>query len=577
MVFFWKFHRAYKIRIIFFIFFSIFIGLHGLINSYFTKNILDYLSIYENNPLLIERILWSSVFVVLNFKSYNLSWRIINYINLKTAPEIKNNIINYTFNYVHRQTAYFFQDNLSGSVSSNIHILVDNIERVSSIISVRIIRGAVQLVSALFSMYFIHPIFSISLLIWAIIFIFTSYFFSKKAKIFSYDYSKSQSCILGKIVDSIANFLNVRIFSRINFETVYLQRSLNFMKEKFYRKEWFLIKFYFIQGLSITCLIGLMLYFLIQLKINNRVTIGEFTFILGLCFYVTENVWDFTEQITQVNDALGRCNQSLKSLFSPIEIQDKENANSLMIQEGKIVFDKISFNYRGENSLFNNESIVIEPGQKIGIIGLSGSGKSTLVNLLLRLYEVTSGKIMIDGQDIRNVTQRSLHANIGVIPQETSLFHRSLMENIRYGRIDASDDEVIEAAKYANIHEFICKLPQKYRSVVGEQGVKLSGGQRQRIAIARILLKNSPILILDESTCQLDSITEKTIKKTLTEVMLRKTAIVIAHRLSTLKHMDRILVFKEGKIIEDGTHLELLSQGEMYQALWAAQIGDFFE
>lgn len=577
MVFFWKFHKAYKIRIIFFIFFSIFIGLHGLINSYFTKNILDYLSIYENNPLLIERILWSAVFVVLNFKSYNLSWRIINYINLKTAPEIKNNIINYTFNYVHRQTAYFFQDNLSGSVSSNIHILVDNIERVSSIISVRIIRGAVQLVSALFSMYFIHPIFSISLLTWAIIFIFTSYFFSKKAKIFSYDYSKSQSCILGKIVDSIANFLNVRIFSRINFETVYLQCSLNFMKEKFYRKEWFLIKFYFIQGLSITCLIGLMLYFLIQLKINNRVTIGEFTFILGLCFYVTENVWDFTEQITQVNDALGRCNQSLKSLFSPIEIQDKENANSLMIQEGKIVFDKISFNYRGENSLFNNESIVIEPGQKIGIIGLSGSGKSTLVNLLLRLYEVTSGKIMIDGQDIRNVTQRSLHANIGVIPQETSLFHRSLMENIRYGRIDASDDEVIEAAKYANIHEFICKLPQKYRSVVGEQGVKLSGGQRQRIAIARILLKNSPILILDESTCQLDSITEKTIKKTLTEVMLRKTAIVIAHRLSTLKHMDRILVFKEGKIIEDGTHLELLSQGEMYQALWAAQIGDFFE
>lgn len=175
--FFWKFHKAYKIRIIFFIFFSIFIGLHGLINSYFTKNILDYLSIYENNPLLIERILWSAVFVVLNFKSYNLSWRIINYINLKTAPEIKNNIINYTFNYVHRQTAYFFQDNLSGSVSSNIHILVDNIERVSSIISVRIIRGAVQLVSALFSMYFIHPIFSISLLTWAIIFIFTSYFF----------------------------------------------------------------------------------------------------------------------------------------------------------------------------------------------------------------------------------------------------------------------------------------------------------------------------------------------------------------------------------------------------------------
>lgn len=574
-VFFWKFYKVYKIRIIFFTFFSAFIGLHGLINSFFTKNILDCLSIYENNHLLMENILWPAVFIVLNFKAYNLSWRVINYINLKTAPAIKNNIIIYTFSYVHRQSSYFFQDNFSGSVSSNINILADNMERIASIILVRVIRGSIQLISALFSMYFIHPIFSISLLTWAIIFIFTSYVFSKKIKKISYDYAQSQSYVLGKIVDSISNFLNIIIFSQINFETLYLQHYLNIMKEKFRKKEWFLIKFYFLQGLSITCLIGLIIYFLIKLKINNQITIGEFAFILGLCFYITENIWDFTEQITQVNDALGRCSQSLKSLFSPIDIQDRKNATSLTVHEGKIVFDRVSFNYKGENEIFKNKSIVIEPGQKVGLIGFSGSGKSTFVNLLLRLYEVTSGRILIDGKNIRNVTQSSLHASIGIIPQEPSLFHRSLMENIRYGRIDASDDEVIEAAKYANIHEFICRLPQGYRSMVGERGVKLSGGQRQRIAIARIILKNAPILILDESTCQLDSITEKITKKILTEVMLRKTAIVIAHRLSTLRNMDRILVFKEGKIVEDGTHLELLSTGEMYQALWDAQVGEF--
>ncbi|MDG7052549.1 MAG: ATP-binding cassette domain-containing protein [Wolbachia endosymbiont of Alcedoecus sp.] len=190
---------------------------------------------------------------------------------------------------------------------------------------------------------------------------------------------------------------------------------------------------------------------------------------------------------------------------------------------------------------------MIESGQKVGLVGYSGGGKSTFVNLVLRLYDVKSGKISIDGQDIRNVTQDSLHRNIGMIPQDPSLFHRTLMENIRYGKADASDDEVIETAKRAHAHEFISKLPQGYESLVGERGVKLSGGQRQRIAIARAILKNAPILILDEATSQLNSVTESDIQKSLWELMQGKTTIVIAHRLSTLLHMDRILVFDKGK------------------------------
>ena len=209
------------------------------------------------------------------------------------------------------------------------------------------------------------------------------------------------------------------------------------------------------------------------------------------------------------------------------------------------------------------------------MVGYSGSGKSTFVNLILRLFEVTDGQILIDGQNIRDVTQDSLRSQIALIPQDPSLFHRTLMDNIRYGKIEATDNEVIEASKQAHAHEFIVKLPEGYDSLVGERGVKLSGGQRQRIAIARAILKNAPILILDEATSQLDSVTEIEIQQSLWELMQNKTSIVIAHRLSTLLHMDRILVFNQGRIVEDGTHAELLVAGGLYKTLWDAQVGGF--
>ncbi len=206
---------------------------------------------------------------------------------------------------------------------------------------------------------------------------------------------------------------------------------------------------------------------------------------------------------------------------------------------------------------------------------LSGGGKSTFVNLILRLYDVTDGAIFIDGNNIRDITLNSLHKSIAMIPQDPSLFCRSLMENIRYGCIDASDMEVIQAAKLAHAHDFIIKLPQSYDSLVGERGVKLSGGQRQRIAIARAILKNAPILILDEATSQLDSVTESLIQDSLYNLMQNKTTIVIAHRLSTLLHMDRILVFDHGRIVEDGSHEELLLKNGLYKSLWDAQVGGF--
>ncbi len=270
----------------------------------------------------------------------------------------------------------------------------------------------------------------------------------------------------------------------------------------------------------------------------------------------------------------GTIGQALTILDGKAGVLDKPNATILQVKHAQIKFDKVHFNYHGTDSLFENKSVTIQHGSKVGLVGYSGGGKTTFVNLILRLYDVTSGSVLIDNQDVRDVKQDSLREAIAMIPQDPTLFHRSLMDNIRYGRIDATEEEIIQASKQAYAHEFITALPQGYASLVGERGVKLSGGQRQRIAIARAILKNAPILILDEATSQLDSITEQDIQDSLWKLMHNKTTIVIAHRLSTLLEMDRILVFEHGRIVEDGTHKELLQSMDVQVAVGCA-VGGF--
>jgi ATP-binding cassette subfamily B protein len=544
-----------------------------LINSYLTKRIIDSLNGLEGARVVSVAAL-PSILILLNFELHNLSWRGINAINLKLMPKVKSGLIKSLFAHVHTRSYSFFQETLSGSISHNIMILSDTIEQVGSNTSVRLIRGTTQLVAALIGMYFVHPLFSGALLTWTACFVSISILFSKKISVFSNEYAKSQSVVSGSIVDSVANFSSVRFFAQQRFESSYVDRFLGVMKEKFQKKEGFLLRFYFVQGFSITCLVGFIVYSLLRLRAGGLVTIGDFAFILGAALYVTENVWATTEQIDQFNDAIGRCRQCLQTLFGSTEIKEKVGAKPLVVRDGEITFKKVKFHYKDTAPLFENKSVVIHPGEKVGIVGYSGSGKSTFLNLLFRLYDVDSGSILIDGQDIRDVTIHSLHSSIRVIPQEPSLFHRSLMENIRYGNLEASDEAVVEAAKKAHADSFISELPDGYASLLGERGIKLSGGQRQRIAIARALLKNSPILVLDEATSQLDSVTENLIKKGLVELMKKKTTLIIAHRLSTLLHVDRILVFDKGKIVEDGKHETLLSQSGIYKKLWDAQMDE---
>lgn len=549
-------------------------GCWGPFNSMLLKTMINILtpSRIENISLLT----WPAVLLVLNFIIFdNFTWRTIGYLNCKFLPVIKNQIISETFSFVLGSSHQFFQDNLSGRISSQINTLADNIERILYYILPDFIRAFSLLLIAFITMYYVNPMFFYTLALWFLAFVSFSIAMSKRLVNLSDIHTDAESVISGQLVDSITNVSNVGIFARRSYEVSRLEKSLLTTQKTFQRKEKFLVTLHSVQGMLIAIMLGCMLYFLIHLYGRHLVSVGDFALILGLTMEVGYTTWYTTKQVDAFNQAIGKCKQSLTCLIVPQDIKDKKDAPNLVITKGEITFQGVKFHYKGTEPLFQNKSVTIEAGQKVGLVGYSGGGKSTFVNLILRLFDVTQGHIFIDGQDIRHVTQESLRSNIAMIPQDPSLFHRTLMENIRYGRITATDEEVIEAAKKAHAHEFISKLPQDYESSVGERGVKLSGGQRQRIAIARAILKNASILILDEATSQLDSVTESNIQESLWELMQGKTSIIIAHRLSTLLHMDRIIVFDQGKIVEEGTHIELLNKKGLYKALWDTQVGGF--
>lgn len=572
--FLYHFLRPYPIYISFFLFCIILAGIYGSVSTYFTKVIIDLLpKVSATHDLSL--LLWPAIFYVLNGEITGWGWRGTEFVRYKICPTIRNNITSFTLDYVHKHNYRYFQDNPSGAVANNINTLADSLEQIWSFQLLFILRGFILLVTALISMYFVHIVFFLALLGWTGFYILFGSLFFKRVKMLSDHYAKNQSVVSGDLVDSLSSAQSVKIFARRVYELSYIQRALNKLAKAYRDKEWFMLKYYWAQTTSITIMLALMLYMLIRYYAVQQVTIGDFALILGLTVFVADNMWWVMEQIDQMNNSIGKCNQSIRAIFSPHEMKDLPGSKILSIEKGRIVFDKVTFKHKEADLLFRNHSVTIDAGQKIGLVGYSGGGKTTFANLILRLYDIDGGEIRIDGQDIKHVSQESLRSAIGMIPQDPVLFHRTLMENIRYGKIEATDAEVISAAKKAHADDFIKDLPLKYESLVGERGIKLSGGQRQRVAIARAFLKNAPILILDEATSQLDSVTETKIQDSLKELMRGKTTIVIAHRLSTLLHMDRIMVFDKGKIIEDGTHKELLAKNGAYKKLWDTQVGGF--
>ncbi len=572
--FIWYFLRPYKVIVVVFSCLAIFSGFYKTFNSILLKNIIDILPQAQGED--ISAVLLPVSFIVMNFILFNnFTWKGIIYIRCKYGPVIINHIIEKLMDYIFEKSQQFFQDNLSGTISKQIINLAECIEKITTRSVPYLLRVASLLLTAFISTYFVNPIFSLILIIWFIFFAGVVIIMSKKLVYLSDKQALAESIVIGELVDAVSNQSNIRIFSRKSYEKLRFVPFLNKQKKAYRDTYFYALIMNFIQGGLIAIMMALSSYFLVYLYSKNLVTIGDFALIIILSMETGHMTWFTMSEVDEFNRLVGKCKQSLAALMAPIEIQDKPDAKPLECNKGQIRFDNVKFHYKGTKTLFQNKSINIKAGQKVGLVGYSGCGKSTFVNLILRLYDVTEGNIFIDNQNIEKVTQDSLHQNISMIPQDPSLFNRSLMDNIRYGRIDSTDEEVILAAKKAHAHEFIIQLPQGYDSLVGERGIKLSGGQRQRVAIARAILKNAPLLILDEATSQLDSVTEAMIQERFWELMQGKTTIVIAHRLSTLLHMDRILVFDKGRIIGDGIHKNLLKDCKLYKKLWNTQIGGF--
>ncbi|HJP36966.1 MAG TPA: ABC transporter ATP-binding protein, partial [Gammaproteobacteria bacterium] len=402
-----------------------------------------------------------------------------------------------------------------------------------------------------------------------------SFVLARRCRRYARVYAAARSLVSGKIVDSVTNIMNAKLFARRDFERSYLEGYLNLEVKRARDTFWFMERIRWFQFLAAMVLMLGIVGYALKVWSEGGMTVGEFAMAASLSLMLIEQARGLSRRFLEFFEYVGNINDGVGVIVRPHEVIDDAGAWPIEVGAGVIEFKHVDFGYTVGKPVFDDLSLRVDSSQKIGLVGFSGSGKSTMLNLLLRLFEPQSGSILIDGQDIQTVSQESLRAAIAMIPQDPTLFHRTLMENIRYGRLDATDEEVVEAAQKAHAHEFIIDTVDGYESLVGERGVKLSGGQRQRIALARAILKNAPILLLDEATSSLDSITERHIQESLSYLMETKTVMVIAHRLSTLAHLDRILVFHNGVVVEDGTHEELLGRRGHYARLWSMQAGGF--
>lgn len=574
--FFWHFCKRYKANLTGLIAVGVIWAIYVSLSPYLLKLIIDSVSISVADPQeLFQKVFFPAVaYVFLGF-FIGVTFRLYDWMQIRTFPEMKSEISGEMFDYVEGHSYNYFQQNFTGSLANKINDMAKGATLIiNNLIEVFFSRFLTLVVGAI-TMYFVHPYFALVLVVWGTFFLGYSLFFSRKSQKYSKDFSESRSNVVGKIVDSLSNILNVKLFARERFESRYLREFLADSVNKDRHLHWYLFKVKVFQTVAITLLIGVMVWLLILERSKNHVTIGDFALILTLTMTLIDEIFFVAKEAVNFSEEVGTCGQALSIISPKQEIVDVPHAVPLVVTRGEIAFDQVHFCYRKGQNIFANKSITIHPGEKVGLVGFSGSGKSTFVNLILRFFEVDSGKILIDDQDIKVVTQESLRSQIAMIPQDPVLFHRSVMENIRYGRLEATDEEVIACSKQAHCHEFIEKLKNGYQTPVGERGVKLSGGQRQRLAIARAILKNAPILILDEATSSLDSVTENYIQESLEQLMYGRTTIVIAHRLSTLFYMDRILVFHEGKIVEEGMHSELVNFEGHYAELWNMQAGGF--
>lgn len=515
-----------------------------------------------------------SIFLLAQFM-LDFVWRLSDYAEWKSEPYVRRSILLKSYDYVQHHSYSFFQNHFTGTISSKLKGLLDGYDKFWAEMHHGLSLRFFVIVVSLVTLAVVKWTLGFFLFIWGVLYIPIMYQLSKKVNRLSFAQSESLHRILGHVADKVMNMITLFSFAsrRRELKQLHHEVTTDFIPKQVEMYK-YTFKFQIVGSVFYIAMFAFILFYMVHLRLNGEVTIGDFALVFGMTLAVAENIWHLTVNLQDFARAMGDFASALSYIKKPQENLDKPGSIPLHITAAKIHFDHVQFNYDDGNLLFRDLNLIIQPGQKIGLVGETGAGKSSLVNLLLRYFNPDGGRILIDDQDIAFVTGDSLRSQIAVIPQDTMLFHRPLIENIRHGREGATDEEVIAAAKKAHIHDFVQTLPEGYNTMVGERGIKLSGGQRQRIAIARAILKDAPILILDEATSALDSQTEQLIQQSLNLLIedKNKTVIAIAHRLSTLKHMDKILVLDKGQIIEEGHHEQLMLKGDTYKKLWELQV-----
>ena len=576
---FWKTSVPYKHRRNLAIFFAML----TLVVTIFVGPLIiaQLLSIIQHNQLHDAKNLWTliALYGVSELWSSVIGWRLVLYLVWTFETAMQRDLYAQCFSKLTNQTLFFHSNKFGGSLVSQTNKLIGAVESFWDTIIWSVLPLVTSLVGSIIVLSTLLWQYALFLLIFSIVFSLVVYYGSKPMAKLTKKEAKSSNKLNGQLADVISNVLAVKSSGAEATEQKFFTKTVNSWRNSSLDvMRGFLKVSTIYSSINMVIKIGA-IAFAVYAAQNDLVSVASVYLIITYTGSVAHELWNMNGIMRNYNRIIGNANDMVEILQTPTTLIDKSDSK-LKVTNGEISMDKITFTHdEGQgDTLFHDFSLDIKPGEKIGLVGASGSGKTTLTKLLLRFADIDSGKITIDGQDISEVTQASLRAKIAYVPQEPLLFHRSVRENIAYGRPDATDTEIEEAAKKAGAYDFIVGLKDGFDTMVGERGIKLSGGQRQRVAIARAILKDAPILFLDEATSALDSESEALIQKSLETLMENRTSIVIAHRLSTIAKLDRIIVLKNGKIVEDGSHDELINKKRgVYAKLWARQSGGFIE
>jgi len=504
-----------------------------------------------------------------------LLMRVYQIVDINTGPPLRAKVQKQMFSYLIGHSPRYFQENFAGKLGQKIKEAGRAILGILDILCFDASKITVILVVATTLMAVQAPLFAVLLLGWMAVYLTVTTLLARRCVSLSKAFSAAVSTSTGRLIDSIANADTVRSFAKAAFERRLLAHYLDEEARRSIRLRWFLTMMRLFQVIAVIVLLGLMVWQALRATLAGTLDLGSFTLVFTLSNYIAINVWNLSNRMLDFFEQIGTLTEAIDLVTQPHEIVDRPEAKPLVVTRGAIAFRGVSYAHPDGSQLFDKLNLEVAAGEKVALVGPSGAGKSTLIKLLRRHFEPQGGRIEIDGQDIAGVTWDSLNEAIAEVSQLPGVFHRPLRDNIRYAREDAPEDAVIEAAINTHSHEFIVSRPTGYDTIVGEQGIKLSGGERQRLAIARAILKDARILVLDEATSSLDSESEHRIQEALFALMEGRTVIAIAHRLSTITGMDRILYLESGRILEQGSHQALLRLGGRYARLWNRQVGGF--